>query len=411
LTSSVKTEATCNIKPCSMHYSDKVFYFCEMKEETVSKFLAHFSQSIQNQTFVKLTLSKPKVKTGLKNIYVRLVEIKNQPRLSFTYHYETRDEVKNYDFTEGGYFVESFVEYEFLNAILFTIEDETTLIFNKKGENPQVSTKKADAATVSTAHNKEKKRLLDATKPYFHALEITDAKGNITPTGQKKFKQINKYIEIIDTLLKEIELPKDAVITDFGSGKGYLTFALYDFLISNTKMTPSVLGFELRDNLVNFCNALAEKNDYKNLKFVAQDINDFETERLDMLIALHACDIATDIALSKGIKANAKIIIVAPCCHKQIRKQLAVKNEMQPILKHGILEERQAELLTDGIRALLLEAHGYKTKVFEFISTEHTPKNVMIVGIKNRPQKEALAQVARIKEHYGIEYHHLEKLL
>ncbi len=386
-----------------------------MKEETILKFLVHFSQSVQNQTFVKLTLSKPKVKTGLKNIYVRLVEIKNQPKLSFTYHYETRDEVKNYDFTEGGYFVKSFVEYEFLNATLFTTEEETSLTFNKKGENPQVSSKKINNKTntisVSTAHNKEKKRLLDASKPYFNALEITDAKGNITPTGQKKFKQINKYIEIIDSLLKEIDLPNDAVITDFGSGKGYLTFALYDFLISNTKMTPSVLGFELRENLVNFCNNLAEKMAFQNLKFFAQDINDFETERLDMLIALHACDIATDIAIAKGIKANAKIIIVAPCCHKQIRKQLAVKNEMQPILKHGILEERQAELLTDGIRALLLEAHGYKTKVFEFISTEHTPKNVMIVGIKNRPQKEALTQVARIKEHYGIDYHHLEKLL
>ena len=398
-----------------MHFSNKVFYFCEMKEETVLKFLAQFSQSIQNQTFVKLTLSKPKVKTGLKNIYVRLIDIKNQPKLSFTYHYETRDEVKNYDFTERGYFIESFVEHEFLNAILFTTAEETHLTFNKKGENPQMSTKKISekSATppISTAHNKEKKRLLDATKPYFHALEITDAKGNITPTGQKKFKQINKYIEIIDNLLKEIELPKDAIIADFGSGKGYLTFALYDFLISHTKMTPSVLGFELRENLVNFCNNLAEKSNFQNLKFFAQDINDFETERLDMLIALHACDIATDIAIAKGIKANAKIIIVAPCCHKQIRKQLAVKNEMQPILKHGILEERQAELLTDGIRALLLEAHGYKTKVFEFISTEHTPKNVMIIGIKNRPQKEALAQVARIKEHYGIEYHHLEKLL
>jgi SAM-dependent methyltransferase len=397
-----------------MLYSDKVFYFCTMKEENISKFLAHFLQSLQNKAFVKLTLSKPKVKTGLKNVYVRLVEIKNQPKLSFTYHYETRDDVKNYDFTEGGYFVESFVEYEFLNAILFTTSDETSLSFNKKGENPQISTKKIQATeitNISTAHNKEKKRLLDATKPYFHALEITDAKGVVTPTGQKKFKQINKYIEIIESLLKEIELPNDAVIADFGSGKGYLTFALYDFLRSNSNITPSLFGFELRENLVDFCNNLAGKNEFKNLKFIAQDINDFEAERLDMLIALHACDIATDIAIAKGIKAEAKIIVVAPCCHKQIRRQLSAKNEMQPILKHGILEERQAELLTDGIRALLLEAHGYKTKVFEFISTEHTPKNVMIVGIKNRPQKEALAQVDRIKEHYGIIYHHLERLL
>ena len=150
---------------------------------------------------------------------------------------------------------------------------------------------------------------------------------------------------------------------------------------------------------------------FDNLKFVAQDINEFKTDRLDMLIALHACDIATDVAIAKGIKADAKVVIVAPCCHKQIRKALAVKNEMQPILKYGILEERQAELLTDGIRALLMESKGYKTKVFEFISTEHTTKNVMIVGVQSKVKSDALQQVEAIKKHYGIGYHHLEKLL
>jgi hypothetical protein len=163
--------------------------------------------------------------------------------------------------------------------------------------------------------------------------------------------------------------------------------------------------------LVEFCNNLSKKCEFEQLSFIAQDINAFETERLDMLIALHACDTATDIAIAKGIKSEAKIIIVAPCCHKQIRKELNVTNEMQPILRFGILEERQAELLTDGIRALLMEAHGYKTKVFEFISTEHTPKNVMIIGIKSKPRKEALAQVEAIKKHYGIGFHALEKML
>ena len=386
-----------------------------MKQESVIQLLEIFSQSLQNQTFVKLTLSKPTSKTDLKNIFVRLIEIKKEQKLSFTYRYAIRDEVKNYDFTEGGTLIENYIGNDFLNAVCFTTEQEMTLSFNKKGGNPQILSKKSidslKETPISTAHNKEKKRLLDTSKPYFHALEITDVNGNVTPTGQKKFKQINKYIEIIDSLLKEIELPNDAVIADFGSGKGYLTFALYDHLMSNLKTNPTIFGFELRENLVNFCNDLAVKNDFKNLKFIAQDINDFQTERLDMLIALHACDIATDIALAKGIKARAKIIVVAPCCHKQIRKELHVKNEMQPILKYGILEERQAELLTDGIRALLLEANGYKTKVFEFISTQHTPKNVMIVGIKAKPNLAALKQVEDIKKHYGIAYHHLEKIL
>ena len=390
-----------------------------MNDTPIHQFLEKLSQSVQNQTFIKLTLSKPKHLVDLKNIYVRLIEIKNTSKLSFTFRYTTRDEVKNHDFTEGYALIETQLGATFLNAILLTSENDISLVYDKKGENLQFSIKKTSLIDVpllkkegsDLSHNKEKKRLLDPTQAYFHALEITDSKGNITPTGQKKFKQINKYIEIIDSLLKEIPLPQDAIIADFGSGKGYLTFALYDHLFNNLKMTPSVSGFELRENLTRFCNELAEKQHFPQLKFIAQDINDYQTERLDMLIALHACDTATDVAIAKGIKANAKIIVVAPCCHKQIRKQLKVVNEMQPILKHGIMEERQAELLTDGIRALLMEAHGYKTKVFEFISTEHTPKNVMIVGIKSQPKKEAFAQVETIKKHYGIEYHALEKLI
>jgi hypothetical protein len=130
-----------------------------------------------------------------------------------------------------------------------------------------------------------------------------------------------------------------------------------------------------------------------------------------MLIALHACDIATDIAIAKGIMADASIIVVAPCCHKQVRKQMNCTTEMQAILQHGIMEERQAELITDGIRALLLEANGYKTKVFEFISTEHTSKNLMITALKAKPNPDALAKIAAIKQQFGVEYHYLEKLL
>ena len=168
-----------------------------MNQEPVTQFLNIFLQSIQNQTFVKLILSKPTNKTDLKNIFVRLIEVKKEQKLSFTYRYATRDEVKNYDFTdlsrenrEGGVLVENFIGNLFLNAVCFTIEQEITLSFNKKGENPQISSKKLSNSLqetpISTAHNKEKKRLLDATKPYFHALEITDANGNVTPTGQKK---------------------------------------------------------------------------------------------------------------------------------------------------------------------------------------------------------------------------------
>lgn len=386
----------------------------------VPTFFEKLNDSLNRQTFTKLTLSRLRHHSDVKNIYARLVSIKKQLKIQFTFRYATRDEVKNYDFTEGVVFIEKQLGEVFLTADSFTTEHDFSLQYNKKADNARLFTQKSKSKTQKSKntdggvlqHNQEKKRLLNPSQPYFHALEITDAKGNITPNGQKKFKQIDKYIEIIASLLREADLPDDAHIADFGSGKGYLTFALFDFLRNNLGINPTVSGYELRENLVNFCNDLAQKCDFDDLQFFAQDINNVEMARLDMLIALHACDIATDIAIAKGIKAGAKVIVVAPCCHKQLRKELNVKNEMQPILKYGILEERQAELLTDGIRALLLESKGYRTKVFEFVSTEHTPKNVMIVGIKtDKPKAAALAQVSAIKEHYGIGVHYLEEIL
>ncbi len=383
-----------------------------MDKQPLERFAEKLAQSINNQTFIKITLSKPTGNSELKNIYGRLVEIKKQPRLSFTFRYKTRDEVKNYAYTEGSLFLTEQMGTTFLNADVWTTEADFSLQIDKKGEARFLEKKPSNAeGSLLTQHDNEKTRRLDPQQPYFHALEITDAKGVVTPTGQKKFRQIDKYIEIIASLVRETDLPNDPIIVDMGSGKGYLTFALYDFLKNNLKRDPSVFGIELRPKLVDFCNKLREKCHFEKLSFIAQDINAFETERLDMLIALHACDTATDVAIAKGIRSGAKIIVVAPCCHKQLRKELNVSNEMQPILRHGIMEERQAELLTDGIRALLMEAHGYKTKVFEFISTEHTPKNVMIVGIKSKPKKEAFAQVEAIKKHYGIGFHALEKLI
>jgi Methyltransferase domain len=410
-----------------------------MKENIQDQFLENIIQSIDNQSFIKLTLSKYVGSGDLKNVYVRLVEIKKQMKLSFTYRYQTRDEVKNYDIIvdernsekggEGVTLLKDFLGKSFLNGELFLKEKNILIQFDKKGDNPKIfikENKKISPNTVEvrnpdvfgkgpiTKHDHEKYRLISPKSLYLNALDITTKDGVVKNDSQHKFRQINKYVEIIEALLAEKPLPNDAVIADFGSGKGYLTFALYDHLTFNKKMTPSVFGFELRENLVKNSNAIAAQNDFNNLKFIAQDINEYKTERLDMLIALHACDIATDIAIAKGIQAGAEIIVVAPCCHKQIRNALReskVVNEMTPLLKNGILEERQAELLTDGMRALLMEAHGYKTKVFEFISTEHTPKNVMIVGIKGKPKKEALLQIDALKKHYGISHHYLETLL
>jgi SAM-dependent methyltransferase len=381
---------------------------------TFGQFLSKLQHSLEAGTFIKLTLSKPTATANdLKNIYIRLIQLKAQPTLSFTLRYPTKDVIKNHPLGEGIGIIGLWLGVDFLNGDLFTTTEDISIQHNKKREPHLVTRSPSHSFPPSTEHNRPKKRFLENTEHniYLREMGITGADGQVLPTGQKKFRQIHKYLEIIDHLLQQSPLPPDAQVVDMGSGKGYLTFALYDYLTNHLGLSPTVTGIELRQNLVDFCNNLAEKAGFKNLHFVAQDIQDYQAPRTDLLIALHACDTATDLAIAKGIHNQAAIIIVAPCCHKQIRQQMSCQTDLQAILKHGILEERQAELLTDGIRALLLESQGYKTKVFEFISTEHTGKNLMIAGTRSQPNPEALAKVAAIKAAFGVREHYLEGLL
>jgi hypothetical protein len=200
-----------------------------------------------------------------------------------------------------------------------------------------------------------------------------------------------------------------------GSGKGYLTFALYDFLRNTMGSEPVMKGIEFRPDLVAACNTIAGKAGFSHLEFVQGSIVETEIERIDILIALHACDTATDDAIFRGIMAGASLIVCAPCCHKQVRKEMKTDGDLAPLVKYGILLERQAEIITDTIRAMILEAFGYKTKVMEFISTEHTPKNVMITGrrvSKENPDKEKIfREIANIRKEFGIGSHYLEQMV
>ncbi|MFN0015043.1 MAG: class I SAM-dependent methyltransferase [Saprospiraceae bacterium] len=384
----------------------------------LDQFLDSFRISCATGHFVKCTLGKPGPSSpeGLKNIYLRPVALKAGPRIAFTYRYSTRDEVKNFTADEAAHQLQALLGSAFLSADLFGTEMNASLVFSKKGRAVFLSKKTTGTEQPDTRHDREKHRLLDPSAAWLHALGITNKQGQVLPTAQDKWKQINKYLEIVESLLRAQPLPPDARIADMGSGKGYLTFALYDFLTTRLGMQPQVTGIELRQNLVHFCNQTAQNAGFAGLQFVAQDIADFNPNRLDMLIALHACDTATDLALAKGIHAHADIVVAAPCCHKQVRRDMAARNELAPVLRHGILEERQAEIVTDGIRALLLEANGYKTSVFEFVSTEHTAKNVMITALAGGGQSSerrsaALEKVAALKAGFGIRAHFLEGLL
>ncbi len=388
--------------------------------EKTEEFVLSMQNSLNDNTFVKLSLGNYKGKeANLKNVYVKRIIIKNEEKLSFTYRYKTRDIVKNYTASEGISKVHDFLNQEFYVATLFTTAFDLSFenLFDKKFN------LRKNAATIlsvpSADHDRNKNRLISSNdKPYLTELKITDDTGKVLANSQDKYKQINHYIEILSSLIKEIPVMETVRVVDMGSGKGYLTFALYDYLTNVLKINSQVTGVEFRPELVELCNKIAKNTGFENLGFEQGTIEKYAGKATNILIALHACDTATDEAIYKGITTNADLIVVAPCCHKQIRRQMeAAKtgNDLEFLIKYGIFLERQAEMVTDGIRAMILEYFGYKTKVFEFISDAHTPKNVMIVGIKDKKlqdrDEKILQKIKDAKSYFGIEYHYLEKLM
>lgn len=385
------------------------------------QFISSLSESILQNSFIKISLGNYKgSEAELKNIYVKRILIKRIENLSFTYRYKTRDIVKNFTIEEGIKLIQEAIKNGFRIATLFTNEFDLIL---EQLNNQKITIKKINPTSkntnISLDHDHAKKRLIESQgKSYLHELKITDAEGNVYKNAQDKYKQINHYVDILSSLIKEIPAENLKKVVDMGSGKGYLTFALYDYLTNVLKLETAVRGVEFRPDMVELCNNIAQKTGFKNLNFTEGTIENYDSTDTNILIALHACDTATDDAIYKGITAQADLIVVAPCCHKQIRREIEknkAKNELDFLTKYGIFLERQAEMVTDGIRAMILEYFGYKTKVFQFISDAHTPKNVLVVGIKGKtnPKKQAeiLEKLKATKAYFGIDYHHLEKLL
>ncbi len=366
---------------------------------------------------LKLTLSKPRHGGNdvPRNRYARLVQIKGRTQLQITHRYEDREEVKNHLIGMGISLLESALGVDYGNADLFTTDEQISIVLTRKG-NARFLRKTLHPRTRPTnqainEHDRVKHREIPADRMYLHDLGITNERGEVVRDGKRKYKQINKFVEIIDGLLRDFPLPTGAHIVDMGSGSGYLTFALYDHLVNTLALDVTVTGVELRPKLVEKCRAVATKNAFRGLQFTEGSIDDFAAPSIDVLIALHACDTATDDALFKGLQAKADIMVVAPCCQKQVRREMEVPEEMKPLLGSGILLEWQAAMLTDGIRALLLEAEGYQTKLFEFIPLEHTAKNVMITAVKGRKRPEAKEEVKALKKRFGVTRHHLQDLL
>ena len=383
--------------------------------EQEQQFFLDIQQSIENQSFDRLILSQYKGELAqLEKMTFRQIELQGQATLSCLYHYPTQDMTKNYSIDEG---LEKIAELlsQSKQANLFTLHEDVQLKKNKKKAMLSRQKKQAEATKIEQQHNREKHRYVQQQSPFLKHLGITDEKGHLIPSMARKWKQINKFIEIFSNAYEQIDASQQSLnIVDFGSGKGYLTFALYDYLQAQNK-TPLITGVELRSNLVEFCQQIADEVGFNHLDFFEGDVRSYSPEKLDVMIALHACDIATDFAIHTGIRLNASMIMCAPCCHKELRPQLKSPEVLQPMLQFGIHAGQQAEMLTDTLRALLLKAYGYETKVFEFVSLEHTSKNKMILASKRKdiqqPDTKIMQQIQALKEMYGIQKQSLELLL
>ena len=387
-----------------------------MTDNDLNGFFSKLTAVINNKDLIKLLLSGKRDKeSDLKSITATIVKLKKGYFLNFVYRHNTKDITKNYTEEEGISLIKEAIENKFLNINVYTNTEDINLQINNNGK-VFIKTKMPSMNVTATfSHDKIKDRLIKTENNiYLHELGIVNATWEVRREMNDKYKQINKYVDLMKPYLEGL-LHEGSKIADMGSGKGYLTFALYDYIKNSLRENITMTGIEIRPDLVDTCNSIAKKSHFDNLNFIQGTIKDAPIDNIDILIALHACDTATDDAIYRGIISNASLIVCAPCCHKQIRREFNVTAPLNNVTKYGILKERQAEIITDSIRALLLEASGYKTNVFEFISTEHTPKNVMIVGKKTTSEspdkKNILDNIDSIKKIYGIENHYLETLL
>lgn len=301
--------------------------------------------------------------------------------------------------------------------ILLQIEG-SDISFIRKKENFSRKEKESNLIKTSNEHNKKKQYILNEGDKIDFLIELglMSVEGKILKSSYNKFKQINKYLEFIDDVIEELKAKKLITnhinVLDFGCGKSYLTFALYYYLKNYRKdLTFSIVGLDLKKDVIEFCNKLAKKLNYENLEFLNGNIKDYDkSKEVDLVFSLHACNNATDYSLEKALSLDAKAILAVPCCHHEFfekiqkNKNSEFYNTLKIMADNGVVLDKFATLATDSFRSLSLELCGYKTKMIEFIDMEHTPKNILIKAIKSKSSnlKEKLVEYNKLKEFLGI---------
>jgi SAM-dependent methyltransferase len=389
------------------------------KANPVDELAERLARSLQDSTFVRLVFSGPVLKEGVpEKVLGRLVDLKDGPHLSLTYRHATHDVTKNLPLTEVASWAKEQVGSHFRSALVSTTKRDWQLFVPESGPAKLTTHKPSSTAAPSRSHDRSREAILDdSARDWLEGLGVVNDRGQIRQAMGDKYAQINHYLDIFTHLAKDCgwtESRESLTIVDMGCGKGYLTFGLWHLFVRFWKRPVRVLGVEVRPELVNAAKGLGCKIGADGLEFMAGTIESVSLPKIDALIALHACDTATDDAIRRGIELGAKLIIVAPCCHKEVRPQLGRPEPLTPVLEHGLMAERMAEWSTDGLRGLFLEWAGYQTKMIEFVSTDHTAKNLMITAVRHtEPFTSELARekIDKFKEFFGIKHYTLDSLL
>lgn len=366
-----------------------------------------------NETLIRVILSNPSSKDGVIKICARPM-LKNKSLL-FQIEEYTKTQVFHKNLTAGdaGSYLTGKLSSDtssqtasFKNALVETQSFTANVLVSKKGT--ITIKKKMNASSkqpkISLSHNRKKKYILEEgiPVPFLIDLGVMTQNGSIVNAHYDKFRQINRFLEYIEDILPSLPTGRELRILDFGCGKSYLTFAIYYYLKVLKGYPVRITGLDLKEDVIRHCNELAVKYGYDKLEFLCGDIAYYDgCSQVDMVVTLHACDTATDYALAKAVGWGAKVILSVPCCQHELNKQM--KNDLlSPVLHYGILKERMAALITDGLRAQILEANGYRTQILEFIDMAHTPKNLLIRAVYNGHCADNKAQINELLAAFDI---------
>ena len=357
--------------------------------------LKELLSQILNKDLGQIILSNSQDKEYAAKIKIRPVLIKGELLFQETLYRGTQVFHENFSAENMGLRIEKLLEGTFKQGDFQGISIQANVLVSKKGKmtikTKQLQKQVSQRDLSELSHNREKQYILQegTLVDFLVGLGVQTPDGKITKNRYDKFRQINRYLEFIEDVLDKLPTGRTIRIIDFGCGKSYLTFAMYYYLHVLQGRDILVTGLDLKKDVIANCNELARKCGYDKLSFEVGDISTYNgSDAVDMVVSLHACDTATDYAIEKAVKWGARVIMAVPCCQHEVNKQIACK-ELQPILKYGLIKERMSALITDAVRANLLEEQGYETQILEFIDMEHTPKNLLIRAVK----KEGMAKM------------------